>query len=75
MSKKNVYVVCGDEQTGPSSFVLATYSNYKSALDHAKHFVGDNPEVVKEEYTIFVYGEARYADIEVYPLKEEFDNE
>ena len=68
---ENIYVVRGSEQGG-----LATYSNYKSALAHAKHFVGDALQVEKSRlspHMTFVYGKWSDAVIEVYPLKEEFE--
>ena len=76
---KDVYVVSGCEFGAydfyPDFFIVATYSNYESALAHAKSFAEDVLEVVERGDTIFVHGESTEATIEKFTLKEEFDND
>lgn len=76
---EDVYVVSGREFGGyefdPDFFIVATYSNYESALAHAKYIAEDVLEVVERGDTIFVHGESTEATIEKFTLKEEFDND
>ena len=86
---RNIYVVRGNERGGLAAYTdyeealkhathLGSYTNYGSALAHAKHFVGDEVQVHKSRispHMTFVYGKWIDAVIEMYPLKEEFDNE
>lgn len=75
MSKKNIYVVSGGKYGSDEPIVLATYSNFKSAVAYAKYFVGDDPIVNKGEDITFVHGVYGHAHIEPFPLKKEFDND
>jgi hypothetical protein len=74
MSKKNIHVLCGSKDGGEYR-VLATYSNYESALRAAKYYVGDVLGVVETENMTHVHGEYSDAEIEMFLLKEEFDDE